>query len=262
MKQDRTIRDSLFDGDLHCSQHEKGYRFSLDPVLLAHFVQPRPGQRFLDLGAGNGIISLILCYRWPSISLMALELQPQLFSLIEQNVQFNDLQERLGLLCGDLRRIDTLLDPESFDQVVCNPPYGILGNGRLNPGEEQAIARHEIQCELSDIVQAISFCLKNRGRASLVYPAERAAVLIQALKNKRLEPKRLQVVYSYPGSSGKLVLIEAMKNGGEEMAIMPPFHVYTKQGGEYSPDMAKLYEKNKDVVSSQLNSSSDEIHHK
>ncbi|MBC8318110.1 MAG: tRNA1(Val) (adenine(37)-N6)-methyltransferase [Desulfobulbaceae bacterium] len=245
MNHPRTTKDTLFDGDLHCCQYEKGYRFSLDPVLLAHFVQPRVGQRFLDLGAGSGIISLILSYRWPSIRLTALELQPQLFSLIEQNVRQNSFQERIGLMCGDLRRIDTLLDPESFDQVVCNPPYGSPGSGRLNPGDEQAIARHEIQCELSDIVQAISFCLKNRGRASLVYPADRAAVLIQALKNKRLEPKRLQVVHSYPGSSGKLVLIEVMKNGGEELEILPPFYVYTKQGGEYSPEMAQLYKRNR-----------------
>jgi tRNA1(Val) A37 N6-methylase TrmN6 len=240
----RTTRDSLFDGDLQCFQHEKGYRFSLDAVLLAHFVQPRPGQQFLDLGAGCGIISLILCYRWPDISLTTLELQPQLSSLIEQNIAQNKFEKQIQTQCGDLRKIDTLLEPESFDQVVCNPPYGSLGSGRLNPDDEQAIARHEIQCERADVVQAISFCLKNRGRASLIYPADRAAGLIHALKSRRLEPKRMQIVHSYPGSTGKLVLIEAMKNGGDDLAILPPFYVYTKQGGKYSPEMAKLYEKN------------------
>lgn len=244
MKQDRTTQDTLFDGDLHCAQYENGYRFSLDPVLLGHFAQPSPGQRLLDLGAGCGIISLILCYRWPEIHLTALELQPQLSSLIEQNVKQNGLEERIQTLCGNLRGIDTLFEPESFDQVVCNPPYASLGSGRRNPNDEQAIARHEIQCELADVVQAISFCLKNRGRASLIYPAARAAFLVYTLKENRLEPKRMQIVHSYPGSTGKLVLIEAMKNGGEELTILPPFYVYTQQEGEYSPEMAKLYEKN------------------
>jgi tRNA1Val (adenine37-N6)-methyltransferase len=243
VKQDRTTKDTLFDGDLHCAQYENGYRFSLDPVLLGHFVQPKPGQRFLDLGAGCGIVSLILCYRWPEIHLTALELQSRLSSLIEHNIQQNKLEERIQALCGDLREIDTLFEPESFDQVICNPPYGSVGSGRRNPDEEQAIARHEIQCGLDDVVQAISFCLKNRGRASVIYPADRAAGLIHVLKASRLEPKRMQIVYSYPGSSGKLVLVEAVKNGGEELAILPPFYVYTQQEGEYSPEMARLYKK-------------------
>lgn len=243
MQQPAKTKDTLFDGDLYCAQYENGYRFSLDAVLLAHFVQPRPGQRFLDLGAGCGVISLILCYRWPDISLTTLELQPRLSSLIEQNIAQNKFEKQIQTLCGDLRKIDTLVKPESFNQVVCNPPYGSLGSGRQNPDDEQAIARHEIQCKLTDVVQAISFCLKNRGRASLIYPADRVAGLIHALKSKKLEPKRMQVVYSYPESSGKLVLIEAMKNGGEELAILPPFYIYTQQEGEYSPEMAKLYEK-------------------
>lgn len=208
---DNTTKDTLFDGDLHCAQYENGYRFSLDAVLLAHFVQPRPGQRFLDLGAGCGVISLILCYRWSDISLTALELQPQLSSLIEYNIQQNIFGNRIRTLCGDLCEMKNLVDSESFDQVVCNPPYGSIGQGRQNPIDEQAIARHEIQCKLTDVVKAIAFCLKNRGRASLIYPADRVAGLIHALKSKKLEPKRMQVVYSYPGSSGKLVLIEAMK---------------------------------------------------
>ena len=241
----RTTQDTLFDGDLHCTQYENGYRFSLDPVLLGHFVQPRSGQRFLDLGAGCGVISLILCYRWPEIHLTALELQPQLFSLLEHNVQSNNFQDRIDMLCGDLRKISSLFEPESYDQVICNPPYGGPDSGRQNPGEEQAIARHEIQCELIDIVQEISFCLKNRGRVSLIYPADRAAVLLHALKNKRLEPKRMQVVHSYAGGNGKLVLIEAIKNGGEELEILPSFYVYAKKGGGYSPEMAKLYKKNR-----------------
>jgi len=245
VKQDRTTKDTLFDGDLHCDQYENGYRFSLDPVLLGHFVQPKPGQQFLDLGAGCGIISLILCYRWPEIHLTALELQPRLSSLIEHNLQQNRFAERIKTLCGDLRKIDTLCGPESFDQIVCNPPYGSIGSGRRNPNDEQAIARHEIQCGLDDVVKAISFCLKNRGRITMIYPVERAAGLIHALKARRLEPKRMQIVYSSPGSAGKLVLIEAVKNGGEELAILPPFYVYTQQEGEYTPEMAKLYEKNK-----------------
>lgn len=242
MARRQVTEDSLFAGRLHCLQHADGYRFSVDAVLLSHFVRPREGARILDLGAGCGVISLLLCFRLPSVRVIALELQPGLVNLINENIQRNHYQERISLIQGDLRHIRSLLDPEMFDLVVCNPPYGKMASGRRNPGEEQSIARHELEADLADIVTAISYAVKNRGRAALIYPAERAAVLLAALKGQRLEPKRLQVVHSYPDSDGKLVLVEAMKNGGEGVQILSPFYVYREPGGEMTPEMAALYE--------------------
>jgi tRNA1Val (adenine37-N6)-methyltransferase len=234
--------DTLFSGRLHCVQHADGYRFSVDAVLLAHFVRPRPGAHILDLGAGCGVISLILSYRLPQVTITAIERQPQLAALISQNIERNHLQGRISLQQGDMRQMNALFPPETFDWVMCNPPYGKLATGRQNPAAEQAVCRHEIQAELADVARAISYSLKNRGRAALVYPANRAAVLLAALKTASLEPKRLQIVYSYPDSQGKLVLVEAMKNGGEELVILPPFFIYDEPGGKYSREMARLYE--------------------
>ncbi|MBI5558566.1 MAG: methyltransferase [Deltaproteobacteria bacterium] len=233
--------DTLFNGLLSCRQHGAGYRFSVDAVLLAHFCRPRPQARILDLGAGCGVISLILCYRNPRIKVTALELQPRLAELIAVNIELNRFQERITLLEGDLRTTPVFFAPETFDWVVCNPPYGKLAAGRQNPDIEQAVCRHEIHAELTDIVRAISFNLKNRGRAALIYPASRAALLLSALKTAGLEPKKLQIVYSYPGGVGKLVLVEAVKNGGEELIVPPPFFIYEKQGGNYTAEMARLY---------------------
>jgi tRNA1(Val) A37 N6-methylase TrmN6 len=234
--------DKLFSGRLSCAQHADGYRFSVDAVLLAHFPRPRPGDRMLDLGAGCGVVSLIASYRQPQLTITALELQPQLAGLISRNIERNHLQDRISLVQGDLRQISDLVPPESFDWVVCNPPYGKLAAGRVNPVDEQAVCRHEIASDLSDIIRAISFSLKNRGRAALIYPASRAAVLLAGLKAAALEPKRLQVIHSYPGGEGKLVLVEAMKNGGVELLILPPFFIYDQAAGQYSAAMARLYE--------------------
>ncbi len=233
--------DALFAGRLHCRQHVYGYRFSLDAVLVANFVKARAGEEILDIGAGCGVISLISCYRCAGAHLTSLEIQPQLVELIRQNIERNNFQEQMEVINGDLCTIRTLLPPESFDKVVCNPPYGKLATGRRNPGPEESIARHEVKAQLADIINAIFYSLKNRGRGYVIYPANRTAVLLASLKQNRLEPKKLQVVYSYPGSDGKLVLVEVVKNGGEEIAILPPFFVYQERGGEYSAEMAKLY---------------------
>ncbi len=233
--------DTLFDGQICCLQHAEGYRFSLDAVLLAHFAGAKPTEKILDIGAGCGVVSLIICYRCPDAHLTSLELQPQLVELVSQNIELNSFQKNMQVIQGDLCRIRSLLPPESFDKVVCNPPYGKLATGRRNPGSEQSIARHEIKAELADIVGAFFYSLKNRGRGYIIYPANRAAALLAALKQKKLEPKKLQIIYSYPGGEGKLVLVEVVKNGGEELAILPPFFVYRAPGGEYSAEMAKLY---------------------
>lgn len=234
--------DSLFAGRLRCRQPRQGYRFSLDPVLLAHFVLPKPQSRILDLGAGCGVISLILSHRWPQVELVALELQPSLAALLRANVELNGLQARLTAIEGDLGRIAELLPAGTFDLVVCNPPYGKIATGRANPTPEQAVARHEVKTDLAAVVAAVVHALRTKGRAAFVYPVKRGAVLLTLLKNSGLEPKRLQVVHSWPGGVGKLLLVEAVKGGGEELTILPPFYIYTAPGGGYAPEMAACYE--------------------
>jgi tRNA1Val (adenine37-N6)-methyltransferase len=129
-----------------------------------------------------------------------------------------------------------------MDLVVCNPPYRKSSSGRISSVDQRARARHEIDASLADIVDAASFAVKNRGRIVFVYPAERAMTLISLLKKRRLEPKRLQPVYSYPESANaSLVLVEAIKNGGEEVQLLAPFYIYSEQNGPYSSQMQELY---------------------
>ena len=241
MIQPALTRDTLFDGRLTCLQHREGYRFAVDAVLLAHFVAPKVGERLLELCAGNGVVSLILAYRWPQLALTSLELQPQLAGLCRSNVVLNRYAERITVIEGDCRMVTDHVAAGRFDWVVMNPPYRKLASGRRNPADEAALARHELTLTLDEAVQAAAVALKSKGRAVLVYPAGRTAALLATLKAHRLEPKRLQIVYSHPGEAGCLVLVEAVKNGGAELAILPPFFICQAPGSEYTAAMAALY---------------------
>lgn len=239
---DRDVsEESLLAGGLRCLQPRHGYRFSLDAVLLAHFPSLKKRQRILDLGAGCGVVSLLLACRRPDAVLTALEIQPRLAALLRRNAELNALQERIRVVEGDCRRIASLLPAGSFDLVVCNPPYRAMASGRRNPGAEQAMARHEITACLEDMVRAAAFVLKTRARAAFVYPAVRAATLLRTLPAHGLEPKRLRCVHSFPGDAGRLVLVEAVYRGGEGLAIMPPLYVYQEKGGDYTPEVAACY---------------------
>jgi len=235
--------DSLFQGGLICRQSRDGYRFSVDAVLAAHFAAPKAEARVLDLGCGCGIIGLILARRYPQASVCGLEIQEQLAALAEDNGRANGFAGRYCVVRGDVRAIAALLPPESVDLVVCNPPYRKKDSGRINQDDQAACARHELTATVDDFVRASAFCVRNRGRVVFVYPAVRSNTLLSALQHHRLTPKRLQPIYSYPGTdNARLVLIEAMKNGGEQCAILAPFYIYERKNGDYAPAMLTLYE--------------------
>ncbi|HBI14095.1 MAG TPA: methyltransferase [Desulfobulbaceae bacterium] len=243
MGEELLTRDALFNGRLVCTQFKRGYRFSADAVLAAHFCRPAAGDLILDLGCGSGIIGLILAFRHPGARVTGLEVQEELARLARENFRSNGLESRASVIHGSLREITTLVAPESFDLVVSNPPYRKPGSGRLSPTDQRARARHEIDASLSEVARAASFALKNRGRAVFVYPATRLMSLAAALQRVRLEPKRLQPVYSYPGSpKATLVLVEALKNGGEEVQLLDPFYIHARQNGPYSDAIQTLYD--------------------
>jgi len=233
--------DTLFNGRIRCLQHRKGYRFSVDAVLIGNFIQPKQGDKILDLGCGCGIIPLILTYRWPKISVSGLEIQPNLASLAKKNVELNDCQERIEIIPGDLKEIEKYVESGSFDWVVSNPPYRKSGSGRVSLGDEQAFARHEQLADLAKVVKAAEWSVKKGGKVVFIYPASRGGAVISELKKSGLEPKKILSIFSYPGTSASLLIIEAVKHGGEEMTILPPFYVYEKRDGEYSREMAEYY---------------------
>lgn len=233
--------ESLFAGRLRCRQPLSGYRYSVDAVLLAHFIKPGPGDRILDLGAGCGIVALILAHRWPMVNLVALEIQPGLYRLARENAELNGLAERLTVVNGDCRQTADLLPVASCDWVVANPPYFPKESGRHNPESERAMARQEILGGIGEMAKAAAIALKERGRAAFVYPAGRLPSLLAALRETRLEAKRLQMVHPWPGSGANLVLVEAGKGCGEGLEVLPPFFVHQGKGGPYSPEMAGMY---------------------
>lgn len=234
--------DTLFDGRLICRQHQKGYRFSVDAVLLAHFCSPAKRDRVLDLGTGCGIVSLIMAHRHGDILLTGLEIQPDLAVLARNNVVQNHFSDRIDIISGDYREIKKLVTVESFDLVVSNPPYYPLGKGRMNPTGEQAAARHELHGDIFQLMKSGAFAVKNKGRVCVVYPADQTARLFSAMSANGLVPKKILPVYSYPEEGrARLVLVEAIKNGGHELAFLAPFYIYSEKNGPYSPRMQDYY---------------------
>ncbi|MDR0477781.1 MAG: methyltransferase [Desulfobulbaceae bacterium] len=234
-------RDTLFFGALSCRQPKNGYRFSLDSVLLAHFVDPVPGARLVDLAAGCGVVGLIALYRHTGIiSCLAVEANKELFFIARENFRGNGYGDKAEVIHGDVAQIKELLPAQSADLVLCNPPYYQPGRGRVSksPGEKKA--RHQ-ETPLAAFIDAAAWCLGKGGQAAFIYPAAQLIGLCAACVTARLAVKRLRLVHSYPGAAAARALVLCRKEGGTGLLAMAPLYVYEKRNGRYSTEVARMY---------------------
>ncbi len=230
----------LFNGRLRLYQHTKGYRFSIDAVLLASFSAQRAQGAVVDLGTGSGIIPVLLA-RHPACSrITGIEIQPDLAALARKNIELNSCTCTADIICADIKNLMNLLPAEGFDAAVANPPFYRVGTGRVNPDTQNAGARHEIHATIDDFVSAASRLLRRGGRFLTVYGAARVVDLISALRAKSIEPKKLRAVQPGAGEPATMVLVEAVKGAGIEMSIEPPMILYARQG-EYTPEVQNIF---------------------
>ena len=214
--------DTFFDGSLQILQGKKGYRFSLDAVLLSRFARIRRAETVIDLGTGNGILPLLLSKTTKAHSFVAIEIQKELAEYAQQNVILNHLEARISILHQDYRNLREAFPPGSFDVVISNPPYRKYRTGRLNPSTEKAIARHEMKGTIEELVAIAAYLLRPKGRCYLIFSASRAVDLLALLRKQKLEPKGLQFVHPHTGADAKFILTESIKSSGVELKVIEP----------------------------------------
>ncbi len=222
--------DAILGGRIRIIQPRRGYRFSVDSVLLARFVMVRKSDRVIELGAGTGVISLAIVALYQPREIVALEIQAELVAMLRRNAELNRA-DSMRAIEADLRAPnDAKLPRESFDVVVANPPYRASKTGRLSPQEGRRIARSESSATLEDFVAAASRYARRGGKAAFVFAADRSAELISMLREHRLEPKRIRFVHPYSTAPAAAILIETRKEGGIEVAIEPPLILFDAPG--------------------------------
>ncbi len=229
--------------DIKICQSRSGYRFSVDALLLYSFVNSLLAEKIADLGAGSGIIGLLLAKKYADANVFLFELQDGLAAIAEKNVVLNSLEERVRVIRADVREIRGFFagsDAGTFDMVVSNPPFRKERSGLVNPGEEKAIARHEITLKLTELVSAARYLMKSKGRLFLIHHPARLGELVSALREKRMEIKRLRFVHSTALTEAKMVLVEAITGGRSGVKVERPLIIY-HENGDYTPEMLSLY---------------------
>lgn len=232
--------DDLLIGELRVIQHEQEFCFSLDAILLSHFVTVKPGIKAVDLGTGTGVIALLLAARGAE-HVTGLELSQTMADMATRSVLLNQLNEQVEIIQGDLCKIKHILPSEGYDLVVSNPPYRPVGGGYISPNDNVARAKHEVTATLQDVVDAARYLLKyRRGRFAMVHLPERMAEILTTMTQAGIEPKLLQLVYSSLDKKPTMLLVEGVKGAKPGLEVLPPLVIY-KADGSYSDEIMQFY---------------------
>ena len=218
-------------------QNDSGYRYSIEPFLLAYFARLFPGQEVLDIGTGCGIIALLMAYREPGLKITGIEIQDSAAASAETNVAKN--QMKIKIIHGDF--LDMALPEKPFDLIVSNPPYRKINSGRTNPDEGKAIARHELKLSLPTLLDQAIPALKKGGHINLAYPPLRLQETLRELENRKLFPSRIRFIHGNKNAEAKIFLVEAIKEKKTDLMVDSPLYVYNRDGS-YSKKMQEIYD--------------------
>ena len=240
-------------GDYIVFQDTDDYAFSQDSVFLANMAKLSPSDAVLDLGCGSGILSTLALVKKHVKKAVGIELQPRVADMARDSAIQNGLQDKFEVICADVKDIRSILKAESFDKVLCNPPYftnsgnygqkSVSDEGNHSPNvnakTEKSVSRTESTATLDDFVKGASYALRFGGDAWFVIKADRMASLIYSLKSCNLEPKEATLIYPKPTSDVDVVIIKARKGAKEGLKISPFF--VTDDNGEYTDKYKETY---------------------
>lgn len=216
--------NDLLNYDLKIYQNENCFKFSVDSVLLAEFVNiNHRAKNIIDLCTGNAPIPMILSTKFDK-NIYGVELQKEICELGKKSIELNNINN-INLLNSDVKDIVNKFDFK-FDIITCNPPYfKVDNNSIINENYNKAIARHELCITLEDVINVSSKIIKSSGSLYLVHRCDRFIEILDLLKKYRFGLRRLQFVYDNLNSNSCFLLIEAKYECKDDLKLLKPLYI-------------------------------------
>lgn len=240
LREDERIDDLQRNG-YRIIQSPSHFCFGMDAVLLSAFANIKAGAKVLDLCSGNGVVPILIAARHPDADITGIEIQDIIADMGRRSVIMNELQSRVRIETGDIKDAPMRFGAGTYDVVTVNPPYMNENHGLTNPDDSKALARHEIMCNLDDVIRVSAAVLKSGGHFYMVHRPHRLTEIFDTMRKYKLEPKRLRMVHPYVNSEAKMVLVEGTRSGGTWLQVEPPLIIY-EQEGVYTKELRSLYE--------------------
>ncbi len=222
------VVNDLFDYEnLKIVQESESFKFSLDSLLLAEFVDSVDNSKqILDLCTGNGVIPFVLSYYYKN-KIVGFEIQESIYQLALEGVKLNGLEHQVSLYHDNVIHIGKYFPGNNFDIVTANPPYFKYKESSLiNQNEQKAIARHEIFLSLEELFQIAKYALKENGVFYLVHLPERLEEILVLCEKYQLVAKKIQFVYTKENYNASIVLIKCVHHAKNALVVSSPLFVH------------------------------------
>ena len=176
---------------------EKGLKITEDAILLSEFMKKyfsRKGKNlkgeksFLEIGAGQGIISLLLSELDIISKIFAVEIQEEVFAALEKNIEINDLNGKIIPINKNIKNVNG-----EYDFIFSNPPYKKTSSGKMPENEMERISKYEILLTLEELILEIRRLLKNYGEFFVVVPNSRLNDVFRCIYENRLNILSIKV---------------------------------------------------------------------
>jgi tRNA1(Val) A37 N6-methylase TrmN6 len=220
-------------------QPKDGYCYNSDTYCLYNFITVCLSKfknihgDILDIGAGSGILGLLLSKEYENISLNSCEIQDEFEFLAKKNASVNNI--KLNLYKGDYPKIDF---DKKFDIVVSNPPFYPSCVVKTT-NENIKIARYNDSLPLEDFISKTSKILKPKGKFFFCYDVKLLNDIISLLKKHKLNLESMQFLHPKANKEASLVMIYARKDSKSMLEVKSPFIMFENNG--FSKNMQDIY---------------------
>lgn len=155
---------------------ENGLKITQDAILLSEFIKKyfntkyknKEKKTILEIGAGQGIVTLLLSKIEIFEKIFAVEIQKDIFEIFKKNIKINNLEEKITSINEDIKTIKG-----EYDFIFSNPPYKKINSGKLPENEAEQISKYEILLTLEELFYEIKRLLKNYGEFFVIVPDDR-----------------------------------------------------------------------------------------
>ncbi len=237
-------RSTFLDKKLTFYQAVNGFRFGTDSFLLADFARLKDGEKFVELGVGCGVITILLLKKYPNCSAVGIDVLEENVKISELNARENEVKDRLTLLRLNVKDVKSYLPPSQFDAVITNPPFIKNSGGLQSPNKLKAVARHEIEASFKDFVEAAGYLLKPKGRLYLLFPTFRLTDALCECRFKGIEPKEIAFIHPSLEEEPHLFLLKAVKGAKGGLRVRKPVVVYISETvRKYTDEMEERYKR-------------------
>ena len=213
------VQNDLYDYGLKIYQDNQLFKFSLDSLLLAEFVQiKKSDKKLLDICSGNAPLPLIIAKNH-NLEITGVEIQKEIYDLADKSIKENNLTNIKMLNCN-VKDLKNYFPGNNFDIISCNPPFfKVKKTSLINEDIKKAIARHEITITLEEIFEVVKYLLKESGTFYLVHRPERLEEIMCLANKSHLYVKDMIFVYSNLKKDAKMVLLKMKKNAHQGVKV-------------------------------------------